>query len=248
MELVRCAHKVCDSDVTDQLKKESEKYDGLAWNLAKKLDTPAGYDALLDGFGNYIKYLDQLEALGANVSVERQYGIPLIRKIVDFNSSKVAAVYVDFVVTSSGVTAKPKRSGATASTPNLVNGRWQSVVTVGGYSFKWTQDASFAYPAPMKPPKAFSKAARPKISGTAKVGKTLKVKVGKWSPKPKFKYQWYANGKAIKKATKATFKVAKAQVGKKITVKVTGSKTGYKTKTVTSKATAKVKKKGAPRR
>jgi hypothetical protein len=89
--------------------------------------------------------------------------------------------------------------------------------------------------------KAFTAAAVPKITGKAKVGKTLKVKVGKWSPVPKFTYQWYAGGKAIKGATKATLKLKKAQKGKKITVKVTGKKAGYITKTKTSKATAKVK-------
>jgi len=87
----------------------------------------------------------------------------------------------------------------------------------------------------------FAKSPVPKISGTAKVGKKLKAKVGTWSPKPKFTYQWYAGGKAIKGATKATLKLKKAQKGKKITVKVTAKKTNYATKTKASKATAKVK-------
>ncbi|MGO1594352.1 MAG: hypothetical protein ACTHW1_08735, partial [Ancrocorticia sp.] len=44
----------------------------------------------------------------------------------------------------------------------------------------------------------------PKISGTAKVGKTLTVKKGTWTKGTSFKYQWYRNGKAISKATKPT--------------------------------------------
>jgi hypothetical protein len=94
------------------------------------------------------------------------------------------------------------------------------------------------------PTVAFTKAPAPKITGTAKVGKTLKAALGTWSPKTgtKFSYQWYANGKAIKAATKSSLKLAKAQKGKKITVKVTASKTGYKKTSKTSKATAKVKK------
>jgi hypothetical protein len=87
----------------------------------------------------------------------------------------------------------------------------------------------------------FVKSPVPKITGTAKVGKTLKVKVGTWSPKAKYAYQWYANGKAIKGATKATLKLKKAQKGKKITVKVTGKKSGYNAVTKTSKATKKVR-------
>jgi hypothetical protein len=89
---------------------------------------------------------------------------------------------------------------------------------------------------------SFRKAPAPKITGTAKVGKTLKVKVGAWSPKAKYSYQWYANGKAIKKATKSSLKLKKAQKGKKITVAVTAKKAGYEPKTKKSKATKKVKK------
>jgi hypothetical protein len=88
----------------------------------------------------------------------------------------------------------------------------------------------------------FAKSPTPKITGTAKVGKTLKINKGAWSPKPSFKYQWYANGKAIKGATKATLKLKAAQKNKKITVKITASKSGYEKKVVTSKKTAKVKK------
>jgi hypothetical protein len=87
----------------------------------------------------------------------------------------------------------------------------------------------------------FSKSASPKITGTAKVGKKLKVKAGAWNPKPKLTYRWYANGKAIKGATKASYKLKKAQKGKRITVKVTASKSGYNTVTKTSGKTAKVK-------
>jgi hypothetical protein len=87
----------------------------------------------------------------------------------------------------------------------------------------------------------FKNASVPKIKGTVKVGKKLRINLGKWSPKPTFKYQWYANGKAIKGATKSTLILKKAQKGKKITVKVTATKKNY-TKTVkTSSKTAKVK-------
>lgn len=81
--------------------------------------------------------------------------------------------------------------------------------------------------------------ATPKISGTAKVGKTLKVLVGSWSPKPAMTYQWCANGKAISGAKKSSYKIAKKYRGKAITVKVTGKATGY---TTLVKASAKTKK------
>ena len=90
--------------------------------------------------------------------------------------------------------------------------------------------------------KKFTTANKPTISGTAKVGKNLTAKVKAWNPVAKFTYQWYANGTAIQGATKSTWKLAKAQKGKKITVKVTGSRADYARVSLTSKATAKVKK------
>ena len=82
----------------------------------------------------------------------------------------------------------------------------------------------------------------PVISGKAKVGSKLTAKAGSWGPTPvTVRYQWYANGKKISKATKSSYKIAKKYRGKKVTVKVTGSKTGYTAVTKTSKATAKVK-------
>ena len=90
--------------------------------------------------------------------------------------------------------------------------------------------------------KKFTTANKPTISGTAKVGKKLTAKVKAWNPVAKFTYQWYANGTAIQGATKSTWKLAKAQKGKKITVKVTGSRADYARVSLTSKATAKVKK------
>jgi len=69
---------------------------------------------------------------------------------------------------------------------------------------------------------------KPKITGTAKVGKTLSVTAGKWKPvKVTLKYQWYRNGVAIKGADEKKHKLVKADKGKKITIKVTGSKKGY---------------------
>ncbi|MDR1152269.1 MAG: glycoside hydrolase family 3 C-terminal domain-containing protein [Bifidobacteriaceae bacterium] len=81
----------------------------------------------------------------------------------------------------------------------------------------------------------------PKIKGTVAVGKTLKVTKGTWTTGAKFTYRWYANGKAIKGATKASLKLKAAQKGKKITVRVTGKLSGYANVSQTSKATKAVK-------
>jgi protocatechuate 3,4-dioxygenase beta subunit len=92
-----------------------------------------------------------------------------------------------------------------------------------------------------KPADSKLTAATPSILGLVKVGKKLTVRAGSWGPAPvKLSYRWYANGKAIKGATKSSYKVVKSLKGKKITVKVTGSKAGYVTVTKASKATKKV--------
>ncbi|WP_257040831.1 Tat pathway signal protein [Streptomyces sp. TLI_55] len=83
----------------------------------------------------------------------------------------------------------------------------------------------------------------PVISGTAKVGRTLKTTKGTWSPTPtSFAYQWYANGKVISGATKSSLVLKSAQKGKKITVKVIAHRTGHKDGSAVSKATAAVAK------
>jgi hypothetical protein len=133
-------------------------------------------------------------------------------------------------------------SGATAATYKAtaadVGKRLQVEVTAGKDGYTSVSKISSATKSVEG---VFSGVTAPKITGTAKVGKTLKTKVSGVSPAPNVKYQWYANGKAIKGATKASLKLKKAQKGKTITVKATLTRADYAKKTVTSKATKKVK-------
>jgi hypothetical protein len=75
--------------------------------------------------------------------------------------------------------------------------------------------------------------AKPVIKGQAKVG--AKLRVASATTTKGASYQWYRNGKAIKGATKATYKVKTVDRGKRLSVK-TGlhntSKTSTKTKPV----------------
>mgnify|MGYP002079102753 CR=1 FL=1 len=96
----------------------------------------------------------------------------------------------------------------------------------------------------LKATRALSSTPAPTITGTAKVGKTLKAKVTAWKPaKVTMTYQWLRDGKAISKATTSSYKLTKADAGKKISVKVTGTKSGYPSVSKTSKKVtiAKVK-------
>lgn len=108
----------------------------------------------------------------------------------------------------------------------------------GGVSFIQVQDVIFTNLNDQL--KALLKKTTPSISGTRAVGSTLTASTGAWTAGAKFSYQWYADGKAVAKATRSTFKLTKAQHGKKMTVKVTGKRTGYETASATSKPTAKV--------
>ena len=90
---------------------------------------------------------------------------------------------------------------------------------------------------------------KPTVKGKARVGSTLAAKPGTWGPAGvSVKLQWLRNGKPIKKATKAKYKLTGGDKGKKISVRVTGAKVGYATASATSKATGKVQAKPKKRR
>ena len=86
-----------------------------------------------------------------------------------------------------------------------------------------------------------------KVAGTPKVGAKLKATSKGWTSGTKLTYQWQRGGKNIKGATKATYKVTKTDVGKKLRVVVTGKKVGYTTATASSTATKKAVKVGKVR-
>jgi hypothetical protein len=80
--------------------------------------------------------------------------------------------------------------------------------------------------------KALFRTKRPKLRGVPRAGRVLSVKVKGWKPKPakksvKVRYQWLKNGKKIKGAKKATYRVRAKDRGKKISVRVTAKKKGY---------------------
>jgi len=85
---------------------------------------------------------------------------------------------------------------------------------------------------------------KPKISSkpAAKVGKKLKVSKGSWKGKvTKYAYQWYRGSKKIKGATKSTYKLTRADRGKKLRVKVTAKRTGAPSVSIYTAKTKKVR-------
>ncbi|MFH8517458.1 hypothetical protein ACH4CE_20650 [Streptomyces gelaticus] len=134
-------------------------------------------------------------------------------------------------------------AGATASTYTVPASLLGKYLTVTVTAHRTGHADGSATPAAVKvalgsAPKATK---RPTISGTAKVGRTLKAAHGTWTPTPtSYGYQWYANGKAISGATKSSLTLKSAQRGKKITVKVTARRTGHSSGTAISAATKAV--------
>jgi hypothetical protein len=73
------------------------------------------------------------------------------------------------------------------------------------------------------------------------VGQKLAAASGSWTPTPSHpSYQWYRNGTAISKATKAGYRLTSKDRGKAIKVRVTATRSGYVTKRVYSLPTATV--------
>ncbi len=77
----------------------------------------------------------------------------------------------------------------------------------------------------------------PAVTGTGRVGSTLRVEPGTWGPSPVTRrYQWLRDGTAVVGATGATYGLTAADLGTAISANVTGTKPGYATVTRTSNA------------
>ncbi len=114
-------------------------------------------------------------------------------------------------------------------------------VTVTGLLTGYTLTARTSATTATVATASFQKAPAPTISGTAKVGRTLKANAGTWSPSGVTRtYQWYRGSTRIKGATTSTYKLTKASKGHRMTVRVTGRKSGYTTLSKTSPATRPV--------
>lgn len=134
-------------------------------------------------------------------------------------------------------------SGATASTYTIPAAQLGKKLTVTVTAVKggWTSGTATSPAVAVAKGDAPKSTKLPVISGTAKVGKTLKTSTGTWSPAAtSYGYQWYANGRAISGATKSSLVLKSAQKGKKITVKVIAHRTGHADGSAVSKATKSV--------
>ncbi|ROS30859.1 carboxypeptidase regulatory-like domain-containing protein [Cellulomonas sp. PhB150] len=132
-------------------------------------------------------------------------------------------------------------SGATATTYTLTASDRGKTITVHvagrktGYVSANRSSAATAAIRGVLTPKT------PTVSGTRKVGSTLKAVPGTWGPAPvTLAYQWYRGSTAITGAKSASYKLVAADKGTTIKVRVTGSKSGYVSAARYSAATAKI--------
>ena len=86
----------------------------------------------------------------------------------------------------------------------------------------------------------------PTIHGALAVGGEVSVDQGLWQLDTDFRFQWYADGKAISGATDTSFVLTKAQLGKRLTVKAFGKYHAFPEISRISTATAKVTTAGTP--
>ena len=106
------------------------------------------------------------------------------------------------------------------------------VLTTGATEPDWS-------PAPLAAAgpdgQAFTVVHAPAVTGTPKVGTTLKADRGDWTPTPAtYVVTWLRNGKAVHTGT--TYRLRAADGGQRIQVKVTARKSGYESRSATSRA------------
>lgn len=83
----------------------------------------------------------------------------------------------------------------------------------------------------------------PKVSGRGRVGAVLQAAAGSWTPGTTLRYQWLRNGKVIKGATRARYRIVAADAGRRLTVRVSGTLPGHVDASRTSAPTKVAKKK-----
>ncbi|TIC83842.1 hypothetical protein E8D34_14860 [Nocardioides sp. GY 10113] len=77
----------------------------------------------------------------------------------------------------------------------------------------------------------------PTVAGQPHPGKTLRARVGNWNhPVASYNYQWTRSGKPIARATRATYKPTKADLGEKVAVQVTATTSDGHSGTAAAKA------------
>jgi hypothetical protein len=158
-----------------------------------------------------------------------------------WSPSDVVLAYQWYARNSAGTVSKI--TGATSRT-YTVNGRYAGStlrVRVTGSKTGYASVARYSAYTAAVTRATFTTAPTPTITGTTRVGSTLTVNRGTWSPTPtSYRYQWYRSGVAITGKTSTSYLLTSADRGATITVKVTAYRSGYTTTSRTSTRTATI--------
>ncbi|MGC5167038.1 hypothetical protein [Luteimicrobium sp. DT211] len=129
-------------------------------------------------------------------------------------------------------------SGATKTTYVLTSGDrgTKITLTVTGTLPGYTTVSRTSTATPTIGYGTFTRTTTPSITGTVRVGNTVKASVGTWSSAASFTYQWKQNGHTITGATRSTYTPSASYRGHKLTVTITAKRTGYTTAVRTSPA------------
>ena len=128
---------------------------------------------------------------------------------------------------ANGVAIKGAMGTSYAVPASLVGKRLAVTVTVSRPGYVSARSVS-AMTAPIAKGPAAVATARPKITGTARVGKTLTGSTGSWSTRvDSFRYEWQLNGVRIRGAAGRTLKLTSSMAGKRVSFIVYGVKAGY---------------------
>ncbi|WEK12541.1 MAG: hypothetical protein P0Y48_08625 [Candidatus Microbacterium phytovorans] len=131
--------------------------------------------------------------------------------------------------------------GATGTSYTVRHADADKTITVAVSGTKYGYAPVTATSAPTSPVGyGILHAPKPIISGAARVGVTLKVKVGSWTAGSTLSYQWFVGGQPRQGATGTTLALQPSDLGKRISFAVTGSLAGHKTTHVVSAETAAV--------
>ncbi|HEX5335000.1 MAG TPA: hypothetical protein VFW55_03920, partial [Propionicimonas sp.] len=133
-------------------------------------------------------------------------------------------------------------TGATAATyiPTDVDAPYRLRVSVTGVKHRYATVTTWAQASRLTGGGVFA-VRTPQIVGTTKTGATLSIAMESWWPTPqRITYRWYRDHKAIRNATKATYTLGAADLGKRITVSVKGSSECCGTRSAKSSSTKRV--------
>lgn len=126
-------------------------------------------------------------------------------------------------------------TGATGRTYRLTRADYRTKVSVRITASASARSVTRTSAATTVARGTFAKRSNPKVSGTMRVGRTLSVRRGSWSPQPtKYRYQWLRDGQVVKGATKAHYRVTARDRHHRISVRLTLKASRYENRTVTS--------------